>query len=226
MILYGKQVFTYALEKHPEQIETVYLVKEIDPKLFGKIRERKIPVERVDPKKAQGLAKGGNHQGFLARLKEEPFPPFPTLGKCSRIIVLDGVTDVGNIGAIIRTAYALGMDGMILSGAQSYAADGVVRTSSGAALDFPVDLRPNIQDVANDLKTSGFTLVGAVLEGDPDYRPAPGEKIALFLGSESQGLTPRLVRKLDVKTTIAMRRPFDSLNVGAAAAILIDRMTI
>jgi len=68
--------------------------------------------------------------------------------------------------------------------------------------------------------------VGATLEGDPSYRPGPEEKVALFLGSESRGLSPRLVRKLDVETTIAMARPFDSLNVGAAAAILIDRMNI
>ncbi len=140
------------------------------------------------------------------------------------IVVLDGLTDVGNIGAITRTAYALGVDGIIAAGVKSLNESGVIRTSSGAMLDMPFSLYPNSLDLANELKQSGYALIGATMNGT-DLKKygtiTKDDKVALFLGSEGEGLSNKIISKLDLKVSIGMENNFDSLNVSVAAGILI-----
>jgi 23S rRNA (guanosine2251-2'-O)-methyltransferase len=139
-------------------------------------------------------------------------------------VVLAGVTDVGNIGAIVRTAYALGADGLIAAGVKQLQSEGVVRASAGAMFDLPVAVAPNLYDLLNELKQSGFTLYGADMEGTPIEEASIAEKRVLVLGSEGKGIPRRAKEKLDEIVTVKMARPFDSLNVNAAAAILLYRM--
>jgi 23S rRNA (guanosine2251-2'-O)-methyltransferase len=225
MIAYGKQVFTYLLERHSSLIKKVYLAKEIDKKLFSAIAKKNIPVLRVDEKKAQGLSRGNNHQGILAELDEFVPQPFENLKQFDRIVVLTGITDMGNIGAIMRSAYALGMDAVVISGLGQVNWQGAVKTSSGALFDIPVSVVKNVFDLHNELKTSGYLTLGATLEGGDMPKGCSQKKVALFLGSESEGLPGRLIKKLDHEVTITMHHDFDSLNVSNAAAILIDRIT-
>jgi 23S rRNA (guanosine2251-2'-O)-methyltransferase len=134
------------------------------------------------------------------------------------------VTDVGNIGAIIRTPYALGVDGVIACGVKSLPIEAIVRTSTGALFDMPFAIEQNVLDVLNDLKMSGFTSYGADM-GATDIRDVKiKQKRALFLGSEGEGLTQRVSSKLDELVSIKMSHEFDSLNVSVAGAILMDRM--
>lgn len=224
MIVYGKQVFFYIVKKHPELVEEIYLAKEIEPKLFESIRRLGKKVIRVDAKKAQALAQGGNHQGFL--LKVRPFE-FLALEACKAhdfLVLLFGVTDVGNIGSIIRTAYSLGVGAVVICGIKSISLEGVARTSSGALFDMPCALAPNALDLLNELKQAGFVLYGATMQGEDIDSVAGAQKRALVLGSEGEGIPKRVLAKLDKKVAIPMERDFDSLGVSAAAAILIERM--
>ncbi len=225
MIVYGKQVLNYVLEKHPSLIKRVMLAKEVDKKLFSTITKKGIRVERLDEKKAQALSRGNNHQGMLAEL--EPFEPLPAdnLKRYNRLIVLCGITDMGNIGAIMRSAFALGIDAMVITGLNQVNWQGAVKSSSGAIFDLPIMVVKNVFDLHNDLATAGFTTLGATLEGSDMPQGISGKKTALFLGSEGEGLPARLIKKLDHQVTIRMHHAFDSLNVGSAAAILIDRIT-
>ena len=68
MIVYGKQIVFYILEKHETLIEEIFLTKEIEPKLFRKFTDVGVKIIRPDNKKAQALAKGGNHQGYLLKI--------------------------------------------------------------------------------------------------------------------------------------------------------------
>lgn len=225
MIVYGKQVVTYLLERHHTLIKTILLAKEIDKKLFSYIMKKGIPVQRVDEMKAQGLSRGNNHQGILAELDEFEPQHIEGFKNVNRLVVLVGITDMGNIGAIIRSAHALGVDGVVISGLNQVNWQGAVKTSSGALFDLPVMQIKNVFDLHNDLKTSGFLTLGATLEGGDIPKGCTDKKVALFLGSESEGLPGRLVKKLDHQVTIRMHHDFDSLNVSNAAAILIDRIT-
>lgn len=225
MTVYGKQVVLYLLEKHHTLIKKVLVAKEIDKKLFSRITQKGIPVARVDTKKAQALSRGGNHQGILAELDDFTPHAIESFKSVDKLVVLSGITDMGNIGAIIRSAYALGVDGLIVSGVGQVNWQGAVKTSSGAIFDMPVAVVKNVFDLHNDLKTSGFVTLGATLEGGDVPVGCSKQKVALFLGSEGEGLPGRLVKKLDHQVTIRMHHEFDSLNVSNAAAILIDRIT-
>ncbi len=224
MLVYGKQIFYYVFERHPQKIKTVYLTKEIDPKIFSKLKTYGIPIVKVDNKKAQALARGGNHQGFLIEIEDLMLTPLSDLKIGKFLVLLYGVTDMGNIGSIVRTAYALGVDGVVVSGIRSLKLEGVVRTSSGAALDMPMTLVPNIYDLIKELQDVGFHIYGADMSGKDVRHIHFKGKRALLLGSEGEGIPTKALQKCNETVAIKMVRPFDSLNVSAAAAIFVDRM--
>lgn len=224
MILYGKQIFFYIAEHYPALIEEIYLAKEVDKKIFSTIAKLNKKIIKLDTKKAQGMARGGNHQGFLLKVKDIEFSKISELKKEQFILVLVSLTDVGNIGAIIRSAYALGVDGVIVSGVKSLNLEGIVRTSSGAALDMPLVLFKDTATLINELKQSGFTTYAADMSGQDVREMVIDEKRALFMGSEGEGIPNRILKMSDKTVKIEMQRAFDSLNVSAAAAILCDRM--
>lgn len=222
MIIYGKQVVLYVLERHPSLIEEVMFSKDIEPKLFKKFTSLNKKIIKLDNKKAQSLAKGGNHQGFFLKLSEFKTSSLKQIKDSSFVVVLDGLTDVGNIGAICRTAYSLGVDAIIASNVRQLNYEGIARTSSGALLDIPFCHYPNVLDVANELKQQGFKLFGASMDGEnlKDF-DNDNEKTALVLGSEGEGLSNKMQKKLDQKISIKMFNNFDSLNVSVAGGILI-----
>jgi len=104
MIVYGKRIAEYILANHSAKIQSIYLAKEIDKKQFSAFAKLNVPLLRVDSKKAQALAKGGNHQGYL--LEIAPLIPleFNAIKTMDFVLVLCGISDVGNIGALFRTA--------------------------------------------------------------------------------------------------------------------------
>lgn len=223
MIVYGKQIVFYILEKHPKLIKQIFLTKEIDKKLFNKFTDVGVKIVRPDNKKAQALAKGGNHQGFLLDIDDLEYAQIKDVKQSDFIVVLDGLSDVGNIGAIVRSCYAMGVDAIVICGLKNFYAAPIVRTSSGAMLDMPIAVSYNSYDVANELKQVGFSLVGADMDGYEvkNIQREPNQKVALFLGSEGEGLSSKLKKKLDLKVSIGMANNFDSLNVSVAAGILI-----
>ncbi|OPX27342.1 MAG: 23S rRNA (guanosine(2251)-2'-O)-methyltransferase RlmB [Campylobacteraceae bacterium 4484_166] len=226
MIVYGKQIVLYILDKHPSLIEQIYLNKQIDTKLFRKFSSLDKKIVILDNKKAQAMAKGGNHQGFLLDIKEFQYSKLKDIKNSKFIVVLDGLTDVGNIGSICRTSYALGIDALIVCGLKDIKISQIVRVSSGAVLDIPVVLCANIADLPNELKHSGYSLIGACMNGEFDISDElqQKEKIALFVGNESKGLSKKVINKIDYKQTIDMENSFDSLNVSVATGIIIERL--
>ncbi len=224
MIVYGKQICLYILKNYAEIIEEIYLQKEIDKKLFYTFSALKKKIVRVDPKKAQAMAKGGNHQGFLLGIKDLPFSSFKDIKNEDFLLVLHNITDVGNIGAIIRSAYIFGVNGVIITSQKHLNLEPVIRSSSGALLEMPIVLYPNCLDLINELKMSKFITYGADFGAENIANVKFDQKKALFLGSEGEGIPNKILSRLDKKISINMIREFDSLNVSAAAAIICDRI--
>lgn len=223
MYVYGKQIVLYLLDKKVDIVQEFILSKEIDKKLFSKIVKTGKKVYKVDNQKAQSLARGGNHQGFIAKIDDIELKTFDSIKKENFVLVLCGVTDVGNIGSIIRTAYALGVDSVVLTEINTINAEAIIRSSSGACLDFDVCVRKNTLDVINELKRLGFKCIGADMSGSDVRDVKIDGKKALFMGSES-GIANKILKKMDQNVSIKMDREFDSLNVSVASAILIDRI--
>ncbi len=223
-VIYGKQVVMHLLNSHKEKLQEIYLSKEIDKKLFFALKKACPNIIKVDNKKAQSLAKGGNHQGFLAKVELPLAVSLKEVKKAQKLLVLCGITDVGNIGGIFRSAYCLGMDGVILDFAKELAYEGIVRSSLGLMYDLPFSVMPNTLDLINGLKTSGFLCLGASMQGSSQAENLSLKKCALFLGSEHEGLSKKILAKMDTILSVKMRRDFDSLNVSVAAGILMDKI--
>ena len=226
MIIFGKQCFEYVIHHAPTHIQEIYLAKDIEKPLFAKLKRLNVPILRIDNKKAQSLARGKNHQGVFAKIKPIEQTPFKALLDFSSLVVLCGMSDIGKIGAIVRTAYALGIGGIVISDRDTLntqALEGIFRSSSGALLNMPFSFHKSSLSVANEAKMKQFTLIGAgknnknILESTPN-------KWAIFIGREDTGLPQKLLNKLDYALHIAMCNGFDSLNASVAAGILIDRI--
>jgi len=224
MIIYGKQLFLHVLKNYPERMKTVYLAKKCDQKLFSEIANATSTIVRVDNQKAQSLARGGNHQGFIAEIEPLRYSDFSAVKNGKFLVILNELTDVGNIGAIARTAYAFGADGLIVSGVKTLNLESMIRSSSAAIFELPVVLYPNALDMANELKQTGFTLYGADTDGENVSEVKFDEKVALVMGSEGTGINKKVKVKLDKIISIKMARAFDSLNVSAATAVICDRI--
>ncbi len=224
MIIYGKQLFFYLLEHAPEMLRTIYLTKECEKKQFSRIAALKLPIVRLDERRAQAMAKGGNHQGFLAEITPLEPTPLEALKEGKFLVMLYGLTDMGNIGAICRSAYAFGADGVIVAGIKHLGLENVLRTSSGAAFAMPIAHAPEGLSAMNELVQSGFTLYGADAKGEDVRTVALAEKKVLVLGSEGEGIPNKALHRCHYKVAIPMARAFDSLNVSAAAAVLCDRI--
>jgi len=224
MLIYGKQPVYYLIARHPEKIKTLYLAKELEAKEYSRLMRMGFEIKRIPQTAAQKMSRSGNHQGFLAETEEVKAVSLQTLAEKAFVVVLCGITDVGNIGAIVRSAYALGADGVIVTGLKTLPLEPVVRSSTGALFDLPFNVTTNLYDVLTELKNAGHRLYGAVMEGE-DVRDIAFEgKRALLLGNEGEGIPARAVRRLDQGVKIAMAHGFDSLNVSAAGAILMERM--
>jgi 23S rRNA (guanosine2251-2'-O)-methyltransferase len=108
---------------------------------------------------------------------------------------------------------------------KSISNSGTIRTSAGALLDLPFAIHPRSVDLASELIDAGFTLIGATMDGVDLKKYGKIEKtdkVAIFLGNEGAGISPKVAKKLDLKVSIKMEHEFDSLNVSAAAILIYN----
>jgi len=145
------------------------------------------------------------------------------LKKLNFIAVLYGISDIGNIGAIARSAYALGCEGLVIV-TKSVNMQGVLRSSSGAAYEIPIAIFEDGLSLLNELKQCGFRLYATASEGKNIKEMKFAGKRALVMGSEGEGIPQKALAKCDECVGIKLKDGWDSLNVSAAFAIICDRM--
>lgn len=164
------------------------------------------------------------HRGALASLERRPLPPVEEVLAAARtVIVLENVVDHTNVGAVFRSAAALGVDGVLLA---PRCADPLyrraVKVAMGAVFSVPYARFPTWYDALPTVSAAGFTTVALTLGDDAvDVEEAVAglDKVALVLGTEGEGLSGRWQRAADRRATIPMRPGIDSLNVAAATAV-------
>lgn len=166
-------------------------------------------------------------RGYLCALRRpQPRPLDQVLEGARRVAVLEGIVDVTNVGAIFRSAAALGVDAVLLApGCTDPLSRRALRVSMGCVLKVPWARLPKPwpQAAADVLHEQGFTCAALALRDDAlaldDPRLAGIDRLALFLGTEGTGLTQRALDACDTSVIIPMANGVDSLNVAAAAAI-------
>ena len=181
------------------------------------------PAERIE-----ALAEGALHQGVAARVR-----PAPKLTEASLaavewspdavVVVIDGVTDPQNIGALARTAEAAGAEALVCRRYRSAAIGTVaVKASAGALLHLPVAEVPNLPRVLDGLKDRGFWVAGLDESATTTvYEDPPPGRIALVLGAEGEGLSRLVRRACDALVVIPLRGRVGSLNVSVAAGVAL-----
>ncbi len=224
MLIYAKQPIYYLINHYPQKIKKLYLAKELDRKEYSRLMKMGFEIKRIPNEAAVKMSKNANHQGFLAEVEDYKLHDYQTFLDKKFILVLAGLTDVGNIGALIRSAYALGVDAVIVTGVKHLNIEPILRTSTGALFDMPLAVEQNIHNLLNDFKMSGFVSYGADMGGVDIRDVKPAQKKVLVLGNEGEGLSSRVSSKLDTIVSIKMAHDFDSLNVSVAGGILMERM--
>jgi 23S rRNA (guanosine2251-2'-O)-methyltransferase len=229
--IYGMRAVEEVLRGHPDRVFELRLEDPSSrPELVELARERGLEVRRVDRGELDAAARGGNHQGAVAMV--EP-PQTVSLGelldRCrSReraiLLALDEVQDAGNVGAMLRTAAAFDVAGVIVPKRRAVGMTaGVLRASSGYAWRVPMAVVPNLSRSFEPCREEGFWVVGTDVTGREPLPTAhlPGDRLVLVLGSEHAGMR-RLVReRCDLLVTIPTEPGVESLNVASAAAVCL-----
>jgi len=189
-----------------------------------KIAFQIVPLERIE------LVTRKNHQGVLAWLSLIEFqsvnnilPMIFEKGEDPLVVVLDGVSDVRNFGAIVRSAECLGAHAIIIpeKGSARITAD-AIKTSAGALHSFPVCREKSIVRSVEFLKDSGLKIIcAAEKSGETVSKAVLTGPVALILGSEDKGISRELISIADHQVKIPMSGSIGSLNVSVAAGILL-----
>ena len=198
-------------------------------RLIKLARVHHIPVQRVPVEKLNRITRK-NHQGVVAMLSAVEYCRLHTIvpamfddGVLPFILVLDGITDVRNFGAIARTAECCGVNAIVIPmrGSVSVGAD-AVKTSAGALLHIPVCRENSLADAVQYLKDSGCSIVCATEKSSENYTLADYTgPIALVMGAEDIGISPEVLAKADVRSAIPMFGKIGSLNVSVAAGVMM-----
>ncbi len=200
--------------------------------LIAEARARHIPVVEVDRRRLDTLVGHNRHQGIAVSAAmvnycevEDIFAIAEARGEAPFFLIADGIEDPHNLGAIIRTAECCGVHGLIISRRHSAGITGVVaKTSAGAVSHLAIARVANLSCTVDDLKARGVWVYAADMGGVPydshDYRGP----VALVLGSEGFGISRLLREKCDFVTSIPIYGKVNSLNVSAAAAVLLCEM--
>ncbi|MBN2259323.1 MAG: 23S rRNA (guanosine(2251)-2'-O)-methyltransferase RlmB [Clostridiales bacterium] len=228
-LIFGKNAVKEALLEDVE-INKMLVQKEGNVSGLGELiriaKDKKIVVQDVNKRKLDELSEGENHQGVIIMVSPYKYVEVEDMikGKTNPlIVVLDGIQDPHNLGAIIRTAYAAGVDGVIIPKRRAAAVNGtVIKTSAGYAMHMAIARVTNISQTIEYLKENNVWVAGADMDGNStlfnaDFKGA----LAIVMGSEGNGIS-RLVRdKCDYIVSVPMKNKVESLNASVAASLLI-----
>lgn len=163
-------------------------------------------------------------QGVLALVRQPAYMLADMLGMGNkRLLILENLRDPGNLGTILRTAEAAGMDGVVLSlESVDVFNPKVIRSTMGAIYRMPFLYVPDLEELLRELKQEGFVLYAAHLEGSKAYDAVKyAGRMALVVGNEANGLTRETADMADYRIRIPMEGQAESLNAAVAAAVLM-----
>lgn len=232
-IIEGKNPVTEAL-KNDVQIDRILISKEAQESSFSKIltmaKENNVLVKYVDKAALNKISENGRHQGVIAEAMEYQYKEIDDIfinaqakGEKPFVIILDEITDVHNLGAIIRTAECLGAHGVIIPNRRAAGVNGIVaKTSAGAVEYIPVVRVTNITQTLDILKEKGLWIYGADMDGEKYiYEERFDVPVGLVIGSEGAGIGRLIKENCDTIVKIPMKGKINSLNASCAASIII-----
>lgn len=231
-LIWGRQPVLEWLQSDLE-VQQMFLTREAGGRVVSDIltiaEQRKIPVKRVHPAKLEHLAGTDKHQNIVAEVElpsysnlDEIFQIAERKGEAPLLAVLDGVQDPHNLGAILRSADAAGLHGVIIPKDKAVGLTSVViKSSAGAAAWIPVVQVTNLSRTLDELKQRNVWITGTTDDAETLFSQSDLKgPTALVLGGEGKGMRRIVREKCDFLVRIPMFGKVSSLNVSVAAGIL------
>lgn len=226
MIVSGRNNVKEILKNFSEKnkIKKVICSKNFNEKdILSLIEKRNLRIEYKEKWELDKLAKN-NHQGIIMDVEDFCYTDFDSLihdGSC-KLVILDHLEDPHNLGAIIRTVEASGIDGIILPKNRSVeVSDTVMKTSVGALYNVKISQVVNLNKTIKKLKELGFWIVGTNMDGEDYTKINYPDRCVLVIGSEGFGMSRIIRESCDYIAKIPMNGQINSLNASVAAGIMI-----
>lgn len=226
MLIYGKNMVLEAL-RNKKDIVKLYVAKQTLDIAKANMANKNIEISVLSVNELNAMC-DGLHQGLIAEVAEYKYADLSGMIEKNKdkenvcFCILDGLEDPHNLGAILRSADATGMDGIIIPKNRSVALNSTVaKVSTGAIEYIDVAQVSNLVNAINDLKKNGYWVIGLELDGSIDYKKQDYKgKIAVIIGSEGKGISRLVKENCDFLVNIPMVGHVNSLNASCSAAIL------
>lgn len=231
-VVFGIRAVIEAIESG-KQVDKVLMKKDLGGELARELlsvtREYNVPVQRVPVERINKVTRK-NHQGVIAFMAavdyyhvDDIVPALYDEGINPLVVVLDGVTDVRNFGAIARTCECAGVNCIVIPERNSVSVNAdAVKTSAGALNYLPVCRERNLVKSVQYLRDSGFKVMGASEKTDLNYTKADfSGPVAIVLGAEDTGISTDVLKLCDTLVAIPEFGQINSLNVSVAGGIMI-----
>lgn len=231
-MIFGIRAIIEAIDAGKE-IDKILIKKdlqgELARELFNYLKGSRIPLQRVPVERLNRITRK-NHQGVIAYTTQISYQHIddiiPTLfeeGRHPFLLLLDGLTDVRNFGAIARTAECAGVDAIIIGSKNSVSVNAdAIKTSAGALHKIPVCREENLTGTIKYLKNCGIQIIAATEKGDTAYTDTNyTSPLCLILGAEDHGIPQEHLALCDSWAKIPILGTIGSLNVSVAAGVLI-----
>jgi 23S rRNA (guanosine2251-2'-O)-methyltransferase len=227
MIIYGVNPVLEAIRSHPERVRYIGVAREQSARhqrLIAEAKQHDVAVRNMASEQIDRLAGRGVHNGVVAEVSEQAYADFDDViaSEATKfVLILDGITDPQNFGAILRVADGFGVNLVVIPEHESVGLTPVaVKASAGASEWVPVAQVTNLARAIEALQKGGFWVYGAAAGGDPPSAIDFTGRVALVLGNEGKGIRRNVLEHCDRAVTIPMSGHVDSFNVATAAAIL------
>jgi 23S rRNA (guanosine2251-2'-O)-methyltransferase len=235
IVIFGVNPVLEVLRASPHTVEKLFLAEgALTQRVAGEImtlaRDAKVRIETIDRERISRMAEGGVHQGVVAEVRDFEYIGFAELiqkakssGRQPLLVLLDGIQDPHNLGAIIRSAYAFGAQGVVIMKDRAVGVTAVaVKSSAGATAHCHVARVTNLSRAIDELKEAGFWTVAADPDGEQlAWQAKLTGPLALIVGAEGEGVRKGVLGHADYKVRIPMTGQVASLNASVSAGVML-----
>lgn len=231
-LIYGRNPVEEQFQHYPDRVVKLFIKENLKgvkiDQLLQIAKEHRIPVQRVPGKKLYEMVGKVNDQGVVAQVSPVTYLELRDwldsvdMSINPAVLILDEIEDTHNFGAIIRSAAASGINGIIIGKhRQAPVNANVIKTAAGALQHIPVIRVTNINQCILELKEEGFWIMGLDQHGDQSYWEANYSlPLGMVVGNENKGIRKKTLEHCDFKIYIPMPGPTESLNVSVSSALL------